>query len=438
MNLDLGDGLVEWLCDNPGLLPFLKIDACPACANPAMAAQYAAAVEMHLQTQIMRLSHFSNETVETALSCVCAPAPVPAPGIGSSPAARWAWHLFLWTQRKLVRMRKKDLRNATHTIQAIVDLLRDPKLICPGLDVTVNESEFTKSLLKGSMRSFVVGEFQKVVHADYQLERARPLTGDVKPAVLRILAKLSKVADPATFHFPVTNDQEDFEALLFSAGCPFGNERDEIVSCFSEPPKARFTHRILEFYMHLNSVWGIHDGAQTSICIILLFRIFFERAYVANPWFFYPGKTVGLQKLAHVVKLGDLDVEPKFLNGLDMKVTVYTALHDNPLFVECGRFFEAAVFHTNPFDVLHEITQVISRIERHATELRNGGLMPFEVTFGLYVGALLVSGVPNFEELAAFIGDYAPTDGMCPPFEFAAATTAAACRYCQGLRERLG
>jgi hypothetical protein len=60
--------------------------------------------------------------------------------------------------------------------------------------------------------------------------------------------------------------------------------------------------------------------------------------------------------------------------------------------------------HTNRFDALYEIAEMIGCIERYATEQRNGGLLPFEVTFGFYYGAILVSMVPSFEELAAFIG----------------------------------
>jgi hypothetical protein len=365
------------------------------------------------------------------------PAPFPRPPTGASPAAVWSWHLFVWSQNKLCRRRKKDLRAVLETTQRIVDLLRDPTIVPPSIDVCIDEQDFAKSMLGGSMQYFVLSEFAKVVHADYYLERPTPVVGDMGPLVLRILSSLSVMVDPRSFYFPISQGQYDFEYLLFSDKFPFADMRDDILSGFSERPRRDLTERILAFYTQANTVFAIREGAKASTCILLLFRIIFEHAYAANPMWFYPNRLLGLQALNRSLLVTDLDIDPKFLNGHNQSATVYDAFGGDPVFVQCAGQFEAAAMHTNPFDALNEIARLIGCIEQHATERHTGGLLSFEVTFGFFIGAMLISAVPSFEEVAAFIADFAPSSGLCPAFEFAAATTAADGRYCATLRERL-
>jgi hypothetical protein len=334
-------------------------------------------------------------------------------------------------------MRKKDLQAVLSTTKSIVGLLRDPTVLSPYIDVSINERDFTKSMLSGSMKYFVLTEFAKVVHADYHLESPRNGMFDVKPFVLRILTRLSRLADRTTFYVPVSTEESEFESILFSNAFPFAEVRDDILRNFAERPRADFTERVLGFYLRVNAVLGINDGIRASICILLMFRILFDRAYEVNPKWFYPGELIGLQAVSHQICVGELDIEPKYLNGMDLSATVYDAFGRDPFFLNCAKHLEVAVMYTNPFDALYQITEMIGCIERFATEQRNGGLLPFEVTFGFYIGAMLVSAVPSFEELAAFIADCAPASGLCPAFEFASATTAAAGRYCNTLRRRI-
>jgi hypothetical protein len=115
-------------------------------------------------------------------------------------------------------------------------------------------------------------------------------------------------------------------------------------------------------------------------------------------------------------------------------------LRGNPFFEECGAHFVNATFHTNPFDALHEIGQAITCIEQHGSRVGEfrGGILPYEVTFGLFLGAVLGCGPPNFEELAQFVVDFAPVGGMCPAFEFAVATTRAAMLHCRAVAQEGG
>jgi hypothetical protein len=144
-----------------------------------------------------------------------------------------------------------------------------------------------------------------------------------------------------------------------------------------------------------------------------------------------------LQSLAHSLKVSDLEIEPMFLNGYDSAATVYEAFHKDQFFIEGARHFESAVLYTNPFNVLNEISQVISEIEQRATQCGAESILPFEVTFGFCLAMVLLSAVPNFEELAAFVADLAPKEGLCSYFEFASVTTNAARKYVTALQSRI-
>jgi hypothetical protein len=142
-----------------------------------------------------------------------------------------------------------------------------------------------------------------------------------------------------------------------------------------------------------------------------------------------------LQTVARRVRVRNLEIDPAFLPGRDQEETVSSALAGDRFFAACGAYVLQATFHTNPFDALHEIAQAIACIQGEASRAGRfiGGILPYEVTFGMFVGAVLATGPPNFEELAEFVIDFAPVGGMCPAFEFAAATTRAALLHCRAL-----
>jgi hypothetical protein len=435
---ELGSRLTDWLCNNSSLVPFIRIDACIGESNAELYALRKASIEMRRQGIIHWLTRFSSEIVETALTCLIAPVPLPPPPLGAPSAAVSDWHLCNWTQYKLFRLRKRDLRSVLTRTKILMDLLRDPEVVPACVEITLNEREFARRMLDGSVHHFVLTEFLKVIHADYSLGCRRLLTiaGDQAASLARILVKLAGIADPQTFHFPITKEQDDFEMLLFSPAFPCAEEREGVLDGLGAWPRSEIPKRILELYVRMAHDFGIRNGVHASICIVLLFRVFFERAYVANPRLFYPNESMGLQVLSHSLMVPELEIGPEFLTEYDQSANVHEAFHGKEFFVECGRHLEAAVLYSNPFDAIYEISEMISCIERYAGRLYRGGILPFEVTFGFFIGIVLVSALPSFEELADFIADCSPMDGLCPSFEFATATMAGARRYCCTLRDR--
>jgi hypothetical protein len=436
----LGSRLVDWLCKNPTLVPFIAIDVCLGDSSSTAYEEQKASIGMRRQAQILRLNRFSSEVVETALSCLLAPGRLPQPPVGSPSSVVWDWHLCLWTRYKLFKLRKRDLQALLVKTKDLTDVLRDPEIVPACVEFTLNERDFTQSMLNGSMQYFVLTEFLKVIHADYSIGCPRPLANgmDLKPLLLRILNKIAQSADHETFYFPITQAEDEFEALLFSGAFPCSEQRDAILAGLGDWPRTDLRKRILEFASLMTHCFMIQDKLHTSVCIVLLFRLFFERAYCVKPTLFYPNKLLGLQNLARLIHVADLEIDPKFLPECDTSATVYDAFSGSPFFSESGQFLEHAILHTNPFDALYEISEMIACIEKHAGGLHLGGLLPFEVTFGFYIAIILLSGLPSFEELAEFIAECAPVEGLCPVFEFASATTAAARRYCRTLRLKFG
>jgi hypothetical protein len=169
----------------------------------------------------------------------------------------------------------------------------------------------------------------------------------------------------------------------------------------------------------------------------LLLRIFYERAYAKNPTLLFTNELFDLKRVALAIRVGELEVPEEYLPEFDMTHTVHDAFRNDPFSRQCARFVENAALHTNPLDMLHEMAQMMGCIERRASLYHQKSMLPFEVTFGLSLGGLLVSDVPNFQEIAAFIADCTPAGGLCSAFEFSAATTAAAREYCASVSARL-
>jgi hypothetical protein len=99
---------------------------------------------------------------------------------------------------------------------------------------------------------------------------------------------------------------------------------------------------------------------------------------------------------------------------------------------------EAALLHTNPFDMLGEICHIMDDVVNEAAAVcgPDSGILPFEVTFGYLVGVVLTCAFPCFEEVADFIDDFAPTTGLSAPFEFNMTAIQAVGRHCRDLIQR--
>ena len=81
---------------------------------------------------------------------------------------------------------------------------------------------------------------------------------------------------------------------------------------------------------------------------------------------------------------------------------------------------------------------MLKNIEKGAVSILPKGfssLFEFEINFGLYLGILISSQIPNFEQLANFIINFSPKDSLSSKLQFTLMTTSAVYSYCDTIKQ---
>jgi hypothetical protein len=107
----------------------------------------------------------------------------------------------------------------------------------------------------------------------------------------------------------------------------------------------------------------------------------------------------------------------------------------DPHFGIAIRELESICFFTNPLDILHCVHTAIKATEAAATHYSGGAVpfFPFEVAFGLFVGVVLSSDIPELEAIARFVQRYTPKSRLGTVLEYAKSNLVAAALHCQEL-----
>jgi hypothetical protein len=429
--------LLTWLMDNPYLVKFIRIDASPDILDPERFAQRVAGIEMGRQTQVVHLNHFIDTTLKVLLDCLSFPGSMPKPGSEASPKLMWLYHFYMVLQDESFHMRRTDLANSIAYTQKLIDFLRDPAILPPDLDVGVEEHEFQKAMLDGSMASFVLTEYLKVVQAD--LRDLHPMVYKVpqfQSLLVQILDRVRLQIDMVTFYIPPTESDQHFEEWLFNPSLPLADELTIFFENFGT--RKEFTNRACELFGKLQTVFSFVDSIGLSCGLIMFFRAVFGRAYGDNPAFFFPNKPSNLALVRDFLPVESLEISPEFLPPHEPEAPVYSVFSGLRLFDRAASHLLFAFYFTNPIDALFEVHEAVHILEQFAaSQSPEGGtrILPFETAFGLFIAAVLVNDLPNFEEFAAFVVDFAPEKCLCQDLLFAYSTAHAATKYCQTLRE---
>lgn len=429
--------LIKWCDEHKDLLKFIAIDACCTKASPEEEVMKLAENEMAKQQEIMKISNFQKETLESELKKLETQVKAPKPPWDADPKAMKHFHVSRFLSEKLIRMRRKELAKVNEEANHLLELLTDVSIVPPSVSIAINFDELRQAL-NGSMKFFAMSEYQKVASVDLASCVPNNITEEKLRVVLnQVVDQVALQIDRKTFFFASNDKEQRFEQWLFCDSLPMREDVDNILRDFQKEPRRMFPQRIIELYAKISQYFevGVGDAEKASCMIIMLFRVMFSRAYGENPLFFYKSEKTGLQNIGKQIPVESLEVPEEILPKHEAGENVYDVFRRDGVYRRAGRHFEYAILATNPIDAIFEIHEILMYIQNIVSARAIGGMMPFETTFGLFIGAMLASDVPNFEELAEFVCDFAPANGLCPEFEFTCTTTQAALNYCKTLRE---
>ena len=254
----------------------------------------------------------------------------------------------------------------------------------------------------------------------------------------KVLSYASQYVDDMNY-LPFSNIQQKFEQMIFCNTFPLLNEINYILKSFTTKPKTDFSNNLKTLFFHIVELYQISDPIKSSCCFVLLFRAMFSFAYSISPDFFYDLKNYhDVSNFFDKIPCSYLDL-PEYIIPKDKKDTlIKDFFSNNKYFKKAGSHLIFSTFYTNPIDSIYELNRMLKNIEKGAVSILPKGfssLFEFEINFGLYLGILISSQIPNFEQLANFIINFSPKDSLSSKLQFTLMTTSAVYSYCDTIKQ---
>ncbi|OHT17420.1 hypothetical protein TRFO_12376 [Tritrichomonas foetus] len=346
----------------------------------------------------------------------------------------WGLHMLYFVKKKQCIIRRKQLERSMNLTQTLINLIIDPKLAVYKFDIIVNEEAFFKEMLKTPENYERLETFSRTIFKEFIVE-------DFKKGIVDILSHTSLQVDKTSYYFNETSLQEKFENIIFDQDFLLKSEIENVIINFTSKSRTQFTQDIISLFIKfLQFLTGI-DPVESSCCFIFLIRAMFSKAYSICPFFFYPpidnSSLRSIDNIRPKVPCNFFSIPEEALPAHKPEDSIVAVMKNNQFYQRGAMHLEFAAMLLNPIDAIYEIHEMMICNHRGVSicsKEKNLPVFPFETTFGLYIASALLSNLPNFEQLAKFVIDFAPTNGLCPEFEFVMTTTHAAYNFFSTLK----
>lgn len=222
--------------------------------------------------------------------------------------------------------------------------------------------------------------------------------------------------------------QDELEVLFEYTEFPLHNKFVSVVQSYSKNPKEFIPNLIQLVYVTLDH-FDFHESNSENVLILFLFRYAFDKLYAfkSSPLNRDP---FDLNKLNHIGPLThylsnctfkELKPPDEYCpeHTPDMKVS--EVFRNDPNFHPAVLALEEIIFHTNPIDALNAVHNCLHIIEIAVNKIHptKEAMLPFEVTFGIFLCVASASHIPELQIISDFIDECVPKTGLSPVFDFA-------------------
>lgn len=429
----LDSSLINWLLNNSFLTKFIEINMLNKSKNDLISICIAH-IEMMRQKQLLRLNKF----YETALKALYNESETDTNHISSSLSiSDYNLHILHYVNQKMLKIRRNHLKNSMQLTQSMINLIKDPKLASQNIEITVDEDNFFTEMISDPPDYYRLKDFSKSL-----FQKANPITTlqQFQDKILKLLNEASLQVDKASNYFAETSLQEEFDDILLHKNFPLFESINNLLNTFSELPRKSFTPKILDLFDQIILALKLElDPLLSSTFYIFLIRSIFSHSYARNPDYFYPKfdqSKVNLQTIAKNIPVSDFAIPDEFLPPHQKDDKMIDVFSKNKFFLNGTLHLQFAAMVLNPIDAIFEVHEMMTCNRRGVEIIVNNkevSIYPFETTFGLYLASVMASDLTNFDQVAKFIEDFAPLNGMCPEFDYTATTTKAAREFCMNL-----
>ena len=429
------DSLFVFLSDHPILSKLIDIDTCGISRNKKPFPVYRE--NIHKQN-LKNLQELESNKENIFLSIPQLPV-VSKPNYMCNKHA-FVFHKLQFLKYKYARFCKKAYLKYTDTLKLLMKIFTSFDVALADNIVIHVDFEELNNLVKRWHQ-----KMSRIKHLYHHLIRifhgfTNINTAELRRDFLDILSKTKSSLDPALNFFCPTPYQDDFEFIVFSPQFLVADQLFNIIKNFDNLTPIDFIKAIVKINMNIIQIHKIRKEDNSSLIITFLFRLFFDETYHKIKLFQVPELNFNLIEKLNKITIADigppLDYCPPETSPSKTPTEVFSKDQNYALSID---HIEYISLFTNPLDILHHINAALQEIEKAATiySQKDELMLPFDVTFGLFICCLLSSDVPDFMRIAAFTDTYSPTFGLCADFEFSLAKLKTASIHLQNLAQKI-
>ncbi|OHT03958.1 hypothetical protein TRFO_28684 [Tritrichomonas foetus] len=435
MNEQNSAPLFEFLSEHPFVTPFLEIDTYGVSRSRKPFPVYREGIH---KSNLKNLIDLENSKDSTFLSTPEPPQIVKPIYMNSEQT--FVFHQLNFLISKFHSQKQKINSDFVLYVKSLIYLFNSRDIIGKNVVVNLDLDILTKTLQNGADRLKKIKAKFSFLHQHFLNSINAKSANELKIEFLNVLTKTKFSVDPALNFFCPSPLQDEFESIVFSQNFGISPRICEIIENFDNLTPTELVKSIVNINSTIIHLHKLRKDDNISLIITFLFRMIFDEVYPKVKLFSVPELNFDLILKLNMLKIGDIDPPIDYCPpGTQDEMYPWNVFKNDPNYSLATEQLEFIMFFTNPLDILHHINAALQEIEKAAAiySMKSEMMLPFDVTFGLFICCLLSSNVPEFMRIAAFTDQYAPTFGLCADFEFALAKLKTASIHMQNLAQKM-
>jgi hypothetical protein len=355
-----------------------------------------------------------------------------------SPETISLFHKLCFLEDKLFRYRSKLFQYSTLLVTSLIELLVAPALIPSNYLIYIDTSKLFNDILSEPSKLAALKSKYRFHYQQFRLQIGRsPSLSQQQQRIRLILSDVRTAFLPNLGFFVPTASQQLFERLIFLPNSCCYSKLNSLIQNFPTTKPQDFILRTIEISEILADQYHLTDNVDLAAIATLLMRAVFDEVYDAVDNFRTDIALIDILSKLRGLTVAALEPPLEYCPPMSQNDVPGEILHADEHFGEAIECLEMAAFFTNPLDILHQFHQALKAIERAADwhlspDMPRSAMLPFDVTFGLFLCCLLGAAMPDYLRVAEFAKAYAHRF-LNPSFEFALAKVKAATAHLTAL-----
>ena len=344
--------------------------------------------------------------------------------------AAFAYHQQIYIKNKIHKMKKKQFDNFTQHVADLVLLLSGTIELPEGKFAEINyqkleEDDFMPSLKLKMLKN-------KFIYYRWFIEKETGFIRSEKAQHTWFIEKMKGALmkfDSNDFFLEQIGIQDDLELLFEYEGFALSRPLKKLVMKYKKENSQNFIRSLINLVYQALKKFNFQEKNADNVLILVLFRYAFDKLYAfkLSPLNRNGFETKTLSKInplsSYLSKCTFDQLKPpnEFCPKHELNAKVSEAFRNDEDYTDAILSLESMIFYTNPIDALKSVRDTLKNIEKAANAKHpcKYSLLPFEVTFGLFLCVASAAHIPELQIYSDFVDECVPESGLSTVFDFA-------------------